>query len=56
MHGFFPGLAEALIVDPGCRVILYDRPGTGTNSLPGSLEDASAALHEALERHRVGPW
>lgn len=55
VDGFFPGLVEALVSDPGCRVVLYDRPGIGTNELPGRLKDASTALHEVLQRHQLGP-
>ena len=35
VDGFYPGLIEGLMADPGCRVILYDRPGTG--SAPRSM-------------------
>ncbi|MDI9929423.1 alpha/beta hydrolase [Rhodococcus sp. IEGM 1354] len=55
VEGFFPGLVEGLRADPGCRVVLYDRPGTGANTTRGSLAGASAALHTMLDEHRLAP-
>lgn len=46
--GFFPGLAEGLIADPGCRVILYDRAGTGASATPGTIADAADDLHTLI--------
>jgi pimeloyl-ACP methyl ester carboxylesterase len=37
--GFFPGLPEGLVADPGAQVIVHDRPGTGTSTVDGSLVD-----------------
>lgn len=51
--GFFPGIAEPLVAD-GCRVIVYDRPGTG-ESKDGALLDAAADLHAMLAGLGVGP-
>ncbi|HEX5727833.1 alpha/beta hydrolase [Microbacterium sp.] len=53
--GFFPGLIEGLQADPGCRVILYDRPGTGTNSIRGGLAEAVEAIHSTLAELDLGP-
>ncbi|MBM2614937.1 alpha/beta hydrolase [Actinoplanes sp. LDG1-06] len=53
--GFFPGLAEGLIADPGCRVILHDRPGTGTSERPGSLASATSGLHVTIAEAGLGP-
>lgn len=55
VEGFFPGLVEGLIADPGCRVILYDRPGTGTSEVDGGLAEASGAIHSALAEQGLGP-
>jgi pimeloyl-ACP methyl ester carboxylesterase len=55
VEGFFPGLPESLAADPGCRVVLADRPGTGTNPVDGSLADAPEALHALLQELGVGP-
>ncbi|MBY4127324.1 alpha/beta hydrolase [Rhodococcus fascians] len=55
VEGFFPGLVEGLRTDPGCRVVLYDRPGTGANTTRGSLAGASAALHTMLREHGLAP-
>jgi pimeloyl-ACP methyl ester carboxylesterase len=54
-EGFFPGLAEALVEDPGCRVVLWDRPGTGTSAGDAALADAPAHLHAMLAAHDLGP-
>lgn len=53
--GFFPGLIEGLRADPGCRVILYDRPGTGTSSVAGSLAGATTALKATVDEMGLGP-
>jgi pimeloyl-ACP methyl ester carboxylesterase len=45
VEGFFPGLVEGLLADPGCRVVLWDRPPV--------LADAPAAIHAVLAE--VGP-
>lgn len=54
-NGFFPGLVEGLVTDPGCRVIVQDRPGTGTSTTPGTLADASAYLNALVNRLDLGP-
>lgn len=51
VEGFFPGLPEALQEDPGCRILLYDRPGAGTSTEPGGLADAADAIHAAIAGH-----
>lgn len=53
--GFFPGVVEGLLSDPGCRVIVHDRPGTGTSVTAGSLAGASAHLHTLIEELGMGP-
>ncbi|WP_281506329.1 alpha/beta fold hydrolase [Amycolatopsis sp. FBCC-B4732] len=53
--GFFPGLPEGLVADPGARVILHDRPGTGTSTVDGSLAGAAAYLGSLVERLGLGP-
>ncbi|GAA0624315.1 alpha/beta fold hydrolase [Kribbella sandramycini] len=53
--GFFPGLIEGLVADPGCHVIVHDRPGTGTSTLPGALADAPAHLNELITEVGLGP-
>ncbi|NHA70100.1 alpha/beta fold hydrolase [Phycicoccus flavus] len=45
---FFPGLVEGLLDDPGCRVVVHDRPGTGTNPEPGTLAGAADHLRGVL--------
>ncbi|GAA2171754.1 hypothetical protein GCM10009846_06790 [Agrococcus versicolor] len=55
IDGFFPGLAEGLVADPGCRVVLHDRPGVGASEVEGSLEDAADALHDLLAAEGLGP-
>ncbi|WP_231974033.1 alpha/beta fold hydrolase [Pseudonocardia sp. HH130630-07] len=55
VEGFFPGLAEGLVADPGCRVVLHDRPGTGTSEIDGTLAGASAAVHATLAGLGLGP-
>ncbi len=52
---FFPGLPEGLVADPGARVILHDRPGTGTSTVDGSLAGAAAYLGSLVERLGLGP-
>jgi pimeloyl-ACP methyl ester carboxylesterase len=53
--GFFPGLVEGLLADPGCRVILYDRPGAGASDVDGGLADASDAIHAMIHEGGIGP-
>ncbi|GAA1845941.1 alpha/beta hydrolase [Pseudonocardia ailaonensis] len=53
--GFFPGLVEGLIADPGCRVIVHDRPGTGRSMVDGDLAGASAHLHALIAELGLGP-
>lgn len=53
--GFFPGLVEGLVDDPGCRVIVYDRPGTGASIEPGSLAGFPSALHALVSALDCGP-
>ncbi|WP_151523914.1 alpha/beta fold hydrolase [Serinicoccus kebangsaanensis] len=53
--GFFPGMPEALVEDPGCRVVLHDRPGTGASTDPGGLAGASAHLHRLVADLDLGP-
>lgn len=55
VDGFFPGLVEGLIADPGCRVGLYDRPGTAGSDVVGGLADATDAIHSMLAGLAVGP-
>lgn len=55
VDGFFPGLVEGLLADPGCRVILHDRPGTGTSAGNGSLATAARDLHTVLGGLGLGP-
>ncbi|QHF20813.1 alpha/beta fold hydrolase [Rathayibacter sp. VKM Ac-2762] len=55
VDGFFPGLVEGLIVDPGCRVVLYDRPGTAGSEVAGGLTDAADAVHAVLAGLGTGP-
>jgi pimeloyl-ACP methyl ester carboxylesterase len=52
--GFFPGLVEGLVADPGCRVVVHDRPGTGSAG-PGELKDATAHLHNLVTSLGMGP-
>ncbi|MEU8637803.1 alpha/beta hydrolase [Amycolatopsis sp. NPDC048633] len=52
--GFFPGLVEGLVADPGCRVIVHDRPGTGT-AADGTLAGAGDYLNALIERLGCGP-
>ncbi|MBN9791738.1 alpha/beta hydrolase [Pseudonocardia sp. TMWB2A] len=54
-RGFYPGYPEALVADPGARVILHDRPGTGVSPVPGTLADASEDLHALVGRLGMGP-
>ena len=53
--GFFPGLPEGLVADPGARVVLHDRPGTGTSPADGQLADASAHLGSVVDELGCGP-
>lgn len=53
--GFFPGLPEGLLDDPGCRVILYDRPGAGSSSMDGSLAEASDHIAAVIDELGCGP-
>ncbi|MFI6306630.1 alpha/beta fold hydrolase [Amycolatopsis thailandensis] len=53
--GFFPGLVEGLVADPGSRVIVHDRPGTGTASDDGTLADAASHLSALLDSLDCGP-
>jgi pimeloyl-ACP methyl ester carboxylesterase len=55
VEGFFPGLAEGLIADPGCRVVLYDRAGTGASDVEGSIRDAADDLHALITDLGLGP-
>ncbi|SFR91884.1 Pimeloyl-ACP methyl ester carboxylesterase [Microbacterium sp. cf046] len=55
VEGFFPGLPEGLLADPGCRIIVYDRPGTGHSTQPGSLSTATADLHSTVSELGLGP-
>lgn len=52
---FFPGLIDGLLKDPGCRVIAYDRPGTGTSKESGLLADAATDLHQVVQELGFGP-
>ncbi|WP_284741386.1 alpha/beta fold hydrolase [Amycolatopsis sp. RTGN1] len=52
--GFFPGLVEGLVADPGCRVIVHDRPGTGT-AADGTLAGAADHLSTLIDRLGCGP-
>lgn len=49
--GFFPGLPEGL----AARVIVHDRPGTGTSTVDGSLAGAAAHLGALIDRLGRGP-
>jgi len=53
--GFFPGLPEGLVADPGCRVVVHDRPGTGTARADGSLAGAASHLAGLVDRLGCGP-
>ncbi len=53
--GFFPGLVEGLVADPGCRVIVHDRPGTGVSTEEGALADAAAHLSALIDSLDCGP-
>lgn len=55
VDGFFPGLVEGLVADPGCRVIIYDRPGTGASPTDGLLADAPAHLKSVIDELGCGP-
>ena len=47
--GFFPGLAEGLVTSPGCRVVVYDRPGTGESTKAGSLSSSASDIKAAID-------
>ncbi|MEJ2867758.1 alpha/beta fold hydrolase [Actinomycetospora sp. OC33-EN08] len=49
--GFFPGLVEGLVADPGCRVLLHDRPGTGRATTTGRLDGAAEHLARVTRDH-----
>ncbi|WP_181770560.1 alpha/beta fold hydrolase [Amycolatopsis pittospori] len=53
--GFFPGLPEGLVADPGCRVIVHDRPGTGASTANGSLAEAASRLNSLIDDLGCGP-
>lgn len=55
VEGFFPGLAEGLLVEPGCRVVLYDRAGTGSSAVAGTIADAADDLHAMIAALGAGP-
>ncbi|WP_145984137.1 MULTISPECIES: alpha/beta fold hydrolase [unclassified Pseudonocardia] len=52
---FFPGLVEGLRDEPGCRVIEYDRPGTGLSTESGTFAEASSHLHRLVTDLQTGP-
>ncbi|MHC1557745.1 alpha/beta fold hydrolase [Actinomycetospora sp. C-140] len=54
-EGFFPGVVEGLVADPGCRVIVHDRPGTGSSPVPGTLAGAADHLHALVGELGTGP-
>lgn len=54
-QGFFPGLVEGLMLDPGCRVIVHDRPGTGRSTADGRFADAPDHLHGLIRAQGMGP-
>lgn len=47
-EGFFPGLVEGLVAEPGCRVVVHDRPGTGKSVAEGNLTSAALHLHRLV--------
>lgn len=53
--GFFPGIVDGLLADPGCRVIVHDRPGTGASTVPGTLAGAADHLSALIDRLGCGP-
>ncbi|MHC9043942.1 alpha/beta fold hydrolase [Microbacterium saperdae] len=53
--GFYPGFIDGLVDDPGARVIVHDRPGTGTSTQEGSLAEAAAHLHSLVQDLDMGP-
>jgi pimeloyl-ACP methyl ester carboxylesterase len=53
--GFFPGLVEGLVTDPGCRVVVHDRPGTGTSPYAGTLTGAADHRHRLVTDLELGP-
>jgi pimeloyl-ACP methyl ester carboxylesterase len=55
VDGFFPGLPDALVADPGCRVIVHDRPGTGTSAEDGPLAGAAVHLKAVVDELGCGP-
>ncbi|MCS7477923.1 alpha/beta fold hydrolase [Umezawaea endophytica] len=54
-EGFFPGLPEGLVADPGCQVVLHDRPGTGISTADGSLAGAASHLNSLVDEIGAGP-
>jgi pimeloyl-ACP methyl ester carboxylesterase len=46
VEGFFPHLGAGLRADPGCRLLLVDRPGVAGS--PGGLREGPDALHAAI--------
>lgn len=53
--GFFPIITEGLVADPGCRIIVHDRPGTGASTAPGGLREAADHLHGVIREVGLGP-
>ncbi|WP_226354285.1 alpha/beta fold hydrolase [Pseudonocardia sp. ICBG601] len=53
--GFYPELIEALLDDPGARVIVHDRPGTGSSRTEGTIAGATRHLHALIRRLGMGP-
>ncbi|MGU3500488.1 alpha/beta fold hydrolase [Mycobacterium sp. C31M] len=45
--GFFPGMAESLVAEPGCRVIEHD--------IPVSLAETAGHLHDLVAELGLGP-
>jgi pimeloyl-ACP methyl ester carboxylesterase len=54
-EGFFPGMVEGLLADPGARVIVHDRPGTGSSPVAGTLAGAADHLHDLVAHLGAGP-
>lgn len=54
-EGFYPGYVEALVEEPGARVVVHDRPGTGTSPVDGTLAEASSHLHTLVQDLGMGP-
>jgi len=66
--GFFPGIVDGLTEHPGCRVIVHDRPGTGTSrlekimavtrrlaSVPGVRGMMQAGLRRGMRQFELRP-